>query len=146
MHIPTAMADHAPDPLADADFRALVEALAREGLPRRTEAVRAVEAVACALSRRIGSDPFEDLRELLPQPFRGRLSPCERHAGSDRPLGTADEFYSAVADDLGRAPDEAEGMARAVFAALRAQLPENEAEDVADRLPPELLPLWRRPS
>ena len=135
-----------PDPHADADYRALVEALAREGLPRRTEAVRAVEAVACALARRIGNEHYEDLRELLPQPFRGKLVACERHAASDRPIRTADEFYASVADDLARDPAEVEGAARAVFAALRAQLPEQEADDVADRLPAELLPLWRRPS
>jgi uncharacterized protein (DUF2267 family) len=144
--IPGAMADHAPDPLSDADFRALVEALAREGLPRRTEAVRAVEAIACALSRRIGSETYDDLRERLPEPFRGRLAACERHARTARRIRNVEEFYASVADDLGRPPDESEGVARAVFAALRAQLPEAEAEDVADRLPPELLPLWRRPS
>jgi uncharacterized protein (DUF2267 family) len=135
-----------PDPHADADYRALVEALAREGLPRRTEAVRAVEAVACALARRIGDDDFEDLRELLPQPFRGRLEPCERHVATAQPIRNADAFFAALGDDLDRSPAEVEGVARAVFAALRAQLTETAADDVADRLPPELLPLWRRPS
>ncbi|BDG06101.1 DUF2267 domain-containing protein [Anaeromyxobacter oryzae] len=139
------MAD-VPDRHSDADYRALVEALAREGLPRRTEAVRAVEAVACALARRIGSEHFEDLRELLPEPFRGRLVACERHATAERPIRTAEDFYASVADDLGRDPSEVEGAARAVFAALRTQVTEQEADDLGDRLPPELLPLWRRPS
>jgi uncharacterized protein (DUF2267 family) len=139
------MAD-VPDPHFDADYRALVEALAREGLPRRTEAVRAVEAVACALSRRMVSDSFDDVRELLPQPFRGRLMACERHAAREEPINTVEEFYASVADDLGRDPAEVEGAARAVFAALRTQVTEQEADDLGDRLPPELLPLWRRPS
>ncbi len=136
----------APDPHSDADYGPLVDALAREGLPSRAEAVRAVEAVACALARRIGAEHFEDLRELLPQPFRGRLVACERHARAERPIRTADEFYASVADDLDRGPAEVEGVARAVFAALRTQLTEHEADDVADRFPPELLPMWRRPS
>jgi uncharacterized protein (DUF2267 family) len=133
-----------PDPLADADYRALVEALAREGLPRRTEAVRAVEAVACALARLL-SDPDDELRELLPEPFRSRLAACERHVG---PAASAagHPFLALVGEDLGVDGERAEPAARAVLAALRFQLSEEAAEDLDRRLPPELLPLWRRPS
>ncbi len=136
-----------PDPLEQADYRALVDALAREGLPRRAEAARAVEAVVCALSQRIAGPEFEQLRELLPDPFRTRLAPCERHAVSPRAaFASADDFYAVVAEDLDRSPDEVEATVRAVFAAIRAQLAEPEADDVAGLLPPELEPLWRRPS
>ncbi|GAO04359.1 hypothetical protein PSR1_03253 [Anaeromyxobacter sp. PSR-1] len=138
------------DPLIDADFRALVEALAREGLPRRAEAARAVEAVACALADRTRSSDFAPLREVLPEPFRGKLSLCERHRGAaparPREPWTAEAFEAHVAEDLGPSPGGAEAAARAVFAALRAQLPEEQAEEVGRLLPPELLPLWRRPS
>ena len=69
--------------LTDNDLiRALVDALAREGLPRRAEATRAVEAVVCALSQRISGPDFEQLRDLLPDPFRSRLVTCERHAAT----------------------------------------------------------------
>ncbi|MGC3996990.1 MAG: DUF2267 domain-containing protein [Anaeromyxobacter sp.] len=140
-----------PDPHAGADFGPLVDALAREGLPRRTEAVRAVEAVACALAGRLADPAFEPLRELLPEPFRGRLLACERHAqaGARPPGGGAEQFYAAVAEDSGvpeERAEEVEPTARAVFAALRAQLDEDQAEEVAAQLPSELLPLWRRPS
>jgi uncharacterized protein (DUF2267 family) len=136
-----------PDPHADADYRSLVEALAREGLPRRTEAVRAVEAVACALAQRIARPGYGLLRERLPEPFRGHLFACERHASiPPTPLETAEDFYAVVASDLDRAPDAVEPAVRAVFAALRAQLAEDEAEELATYLPPELQPLWRRPS
>lgn len=57
-----------PDPHEDADLRALVEALAREGLPRRTEAARAVEAVVCALAQRLSDPDSAPLVELLPAP------------------------------------------------------------------------------
>lgn len=136
-----------PDPHADTDYRALVEALAREGLPRRAEAVRAVEAVACALAQRIARPGYAALREQLPEPFRGHLFACERHASiPPAPLESAEDFYAVVASDLDRAPESVEPAVRAVFAALRAQLPEEQAEEVAGQLPPELQLLWRRPS
>jgi uncharacterized protein (DUF2267 family) len=132
---------------SEANYQALVEALAREGLPRRAEATRAVEAVMCALAQRISHSDFEPLRELLPDPFRSGLVACERHAVAPRAeFRTAEEFYEIVAEDLDRSPDEVEPTVRAVFAALRAQLPEKEAEEVANQLPRELDVLWRRPS
>jgi len=137
-----------PDPHEDADYRALVDALAREGLPRRAEAARAVEAVVCALAQRIAGPEFDDVRELLPPPFRTRLVTCERHTASPPadPPRSAEDLYALVAEDLDRSPEEVEPTVRAVLAAVRAQLGEGEAEDVAARLPIELLPLWRRPS
>jgi uncharacterized protein (DUF2267 family) len=136
-----------PDPHEQADYRALVDALAREGLPRRVEAARAVEAVVCALSQRIAGPEFERLRDLLPDPFRSRLVACERHAVTPHALlGSAEDFYEIVAEDLDRSPDEVEATVRAVFAAMRAQLAEPDAEDVSGLLPAELEPLWRRPS
>ncbi len=134
-----------PDPHEQADYRALVDALAREGLPRRAEATRAVEAVVCALSQRIDGPDFERLRELLPDPFKSRLVACERHAATPHALvETAEDFYQIVAEDLDRSPDEVEPTVRAVFAAMRAQLPEPDADDVSSLLPAELEPLWRR--
>lgn len=141
----TLQGDH--DPLADANFQALVDALAREGLPRRAEAARAVEAVMCALAQRIDAPEYDRLREHLPEPFRGRLTACERHASAPRPeFRTTDDYHRIVAEDLGRPPAEVEPTVRAVLAALRDQMPEADAEAVASELPPELLPLWRRPS
>lgn len=131
----------------DADYRALVEALAREGLPRRAEAARAVEAVMCALSQRVCHSDFDDLRETLPDPFRARLAVCERHAvTTPRHFRALEDFYEVVAEDLDRSPEDVEPTVRAVFAAVRAQLSENHAEDVANQLPYELQLLWRRPS
>jgi uncharacterized protein (DUF2267 family) len=132
----------------NADYSAFVEALAREGLPLRTEATRAAEAVACALAQRIAHVHFEGLREALPEPFRGHLFACERHAALPprRERDTVDSFYAVVAEDLDRSPEEVEPAVRAVFQALRAQLTEEEGESVAGLLPPELDHLWRRAS
>jgi uncharacterized protein (DUF2267 family) len=137
--------DH--DPLQDANFQALVNALAREGLPRRAEAARAVEAVMCALAQRISWPEFDELREHLPEPFGSRLTACERHsAQAPRERGTLQEFYAVVGEDLERGPEEVESAVRAVFAALRTQMAEPDAELVGEQLPLELVPLWRRPS
>jgi uncharacterized protein (DUF2267 family) len=135
-----------PDPHEDADYRALVEALARAGLPRRTEAARAVEAVVCALAQRLADPDFAPLRELLPSPLRERLEPCERHAAAPGAPQTAEEVYAIVGEDLARPPDEVEPTVRAVLSAIRGQIPEPDAEEIAARLPLDLLPLWRRPS
>jgi uncharacterized protein (DUF2267 family) len=137
-----------PDPHEDADYRALVDALAREGLPRRAEAARAVEAVVCAMSQRLADPDFDELRELLSAPFRSRLVACERHVAAPpaEPPQSAEGVYAVVAEDLDRSPDEVEPTVRAVLAAVRAQLGEREAEEVAGKLPLDLQPLWRRPS
>jgi uncharacterized protein (DUF2267 family) len=138
-----------PDPHQDADYQSLIAALAREGLPRRTEAVKAVEAVMCALARRVAGGEFDDLRELLPDPFRGRLVACERHAAAPpRKVGprTDEAFYADVAEDLERDAADVEPAVRSVFAAIRGQVGEKEGEDIAAQLPLELQALWRRPS
>jgi uncharacterized protein (DUF2267 family) len=135
-----------PDPFSERSAHLLYQALAREGLPSRTEATRATEAVLCALAQRISGGEFEVLRDLLPDPFRGRLFACERHAGTPRTFSDAGTFYRIVAEDLGRDASEVEPMARAVFAAIRSLLQEEEAEELAARLPAELELLWRRPS
>lgn len=140
------MPSRPPDPQEGADYRALVEALAREGLPRRAEAARAVEAVVCALAQRLSDPDFAPLLDLLPAALQARLAPCERHAAAPAAPRTAEEVYALVAEDLDRPPGEVEATVRAVMAAIRAQLPEAQGEEVAARLPLDLLPLWRRPS
>ncbi len=134
---------HQTDPQADADYHAFLDALARQGLPRRAEAARATEAVACALALRLRDPHFDPLRELLPGPLKGRLLPCERHgAGPPRMIAGLDGFLDVVAEDLGSSRMAAEPYARAVFGAMRSQLLESEEEEVARRLPGDLAPLW----
>lgn len=140
------MPTRVPDPHEDADLSALVEALSREGLPRRAEAARAVEAVICALAQRLDDQDFAPLRDLFPAALQARLVACERHAAAPSAPRSAEEVYAVVAEDLDRAPDEVEVTVRAVLAAIRSQLTEADAEEVAARLPLDLLPLWRRPS
>ncbi|MFT3915546.1 MAG: DUF2267 domain-containing protein [Anaeromyxobacteraceae bacterium] len=134
---------------ASASHGPLVEALARAGLTRRSDATRAVQAVVCALALRTRDPAWDRLRELLPSPFKERLAACERHAASRFTPATADEFEGLVADDLDRPggePGDVPGVIRAVFSAIRAQLGEPEAEELGNRLPVELEPYWRRAS
>lgn len=51
-----------------------------------------------------------------------------------------------VGQDLERPAHETEPVIRAVFAAIRSQLDDASAEELSNRLPAELEPLWRRPS
>ncbi len=132
-----------PDPLADADYRSFLDALAREGLLRRTEAARATEAVACALALRLREPDYDPVRELLPEPFKGRLLACERHREpAAPPLTRLEEFLTVTAEDMGVGIADAERAARAVFHALREELSEEAEEDLGRRLPADLLPLW----
>ena len=48
-----------------------------------------------------------------------------------------------IGEDLGMQAAEVEGVVRAVFSAVREQISEGEAEDVASQLPKDLGALWR---
>jgi uncharacterized protein (DUF2267 family) len=57
-----------------------------------------------------------------------------------------EEIENVVGQDLERPSHETEPVIRAVLAAIRSQLDESSAEELGNRLPAELEPLWRRPS
>jgi uncharacterized protein (DUF2267 family) len=53
-----------------------------------------------------------------------------------------DELLRRVADHLGTDEERAEIVARAVFAAVKRVLPDDEIASVASQLPEPLLALW----
>jgi len=55
----------------------------------------------------------------------------------------SDQFLARIAQELPRGDvDEAEGMARAVFALLKMRIADGEIEDVKRVLPEEIRHLW----
>jgi uncharacterized protein (DUF2267 family) len=123
----------------------LVRGLRRSGRLSAHAADRAVSTVLCALGRRLEGRASE----AIPLPLRVRelVRCCDRHRARRRRGRFGDrEFIAAIASDLGSGPEEAEGMARMVLGALRDQVSDPEADEVAIQLPPDLAPLWRRVS
>jgi uncharacterized protein (DUF2267 family) len=127
-------------------YKNFLKELCALGNMSEEQAEEASVSVLCALERRIYSDEASQLESQLPSKLRELLVRCERHEGAPPKKFGATEFFQMVADDLNTDPGNAERCARAVITAVRAQISEGEAEDVADQLPGDLAELWRRPS
>ncbi len=112
----------------------------------RDRAERAASSVLCALEQRITVEESDDLNAQLPRKLQELLHRCERHEGSRPERFGLQEFLQMVADDLETNVNEAESLTRAVFEAVRVQITEGEADDVASQLPADLQALWRRPA
>jgi uncharacterized protein (DUF2267 family) len=82
----------------------------------------------------------------MPGPLRDLFQPCRRQRTELAESFTRQEFLHRIADRLGIFPDEAESVARTVFAALRDEVPSarREVDDVESQLPKNLKDLWRR--
>lgn len=127
-------------------YKHFLKDLCRVGNLSEEQAEQASVSVLCALERRIYSDEASQLEAQLPVKLRDLLQRCERHEGAPPKKFGKDEFFRMVADDLNTDPGNAEKCARAVITAVRSQISEGEAEDVAGQLPEDLAELWRRPS
>lgn len=107
------------------------------------EAERATVAVLGALEKRIQPTETSKMEAQLPLKLRELLD----HSGIDKSSAPQrfgkDEFIEMVASDLEASSEEAESISRRVFATVRAQISEGEAEDVASQLPPDIAQLWR---
>jgi uncharacterized protein (DUF2267 family) len=98
------------------------------------EAERAAEAVFCGLSELLSDGLMQQLREQLPEDVRGMLDACPRHAREGGKVDR-DDFYLQVANHLNAEPENVRLVLHGVFAALRAQLTEQEAGKVEGQLP-----------
>ena len=120
---------------------------ARGGFKDETDAVRSAASVLVHLDHRLTDEEAKDLRAQLPMKLQEILNEAGQ-ADTGRPVHKLhkDDFVACVAQDLDRAPEDAESIVRAVFATVRAHISEGEAEDVASQLPKDLAPLWMRPA
>jgi CBS domain-containing protein len=117
----------------------LLEAVRREiTLPSDVTPSTALEATLGSLARGLSAGPAADLLPSLPPAIRRLLRP------GDRPRERLDReaYLRRVADQLGVTRADAETLARGVFAALRARLPVDKAEEVASQMPRSLADLW----
>jgi uncharacterized protein (DUF2267 family) len=124
-------------------FEAFLTYLRRVGSMSEELAEHSAVAVLCALERRILPEEARDLEAQLPAKLRDLLARCDKHAGMPKRALDREAFVGMVADELGRSPQEAEHLARAVFQAVRAQVSEGEAAQVEAQLPTDLRDLWR---
>ena len=106
----------------------------------------AAVSVLCNLEQRIYGEEARDLEAQLPSRLRELLQRCPRHQGKPSEKFGRDELFRRVADELQVDRSEAEPITRSVFSAVRAQITEGEATDVADQLPSDLADLWRLPA
>jgi uncharacterized protein (DUF2267 family) len=122
----------APEVLSAEMFVKRVARRAALGVP---EAHRATEAVLETLGERIAGGEVDDLAEQLPEELRPPLQRGRARTGGKARRMSLDEFVERVAEREGVSYEQALDHARAVFAALRETLTDNEFSDLLAELP-----------
>ncbi len=103
--------------------------------------IAAVHAVLCGFMDRVPEDERGQLLGQLPADVRALAGPPRRHGERAPRLKSLPQLVAAVTAEGGIEPERAEGITRAVIAALRPLVP-HEAHDVGATLPAELRTLW----
>jgi uncharacterized protein (DUF2267 family) len=101
---------------------------------------RATEALLETLAVRISRGEVEDLEEELPRNLRPALEEGLRESSAAKPM-SLEEFVAHVAEREGAQPEQAREHARAVLAAVREFISEDEFDDVTAQLPKDYAPL-----
>jgi len=106
----------------------------------------AAVSVLKLLEQRIYGDEVRQFEAQLPVKLRELLQTAGgEHEGKPTLKFGVDGLIQRVADELKMSPQETEPVVRAVFAAVRAQITEGEASDIAEQLPKDLAELWMLP-
>jgi len=107
------------------------------------EADKAAEAVFCGLSGLLSEGVLRQLREQLPEDMRDLMDVCPRHEDAARGEKVdRDDFYLQLANHLNAEPENMRLVLHGVFAALRAQVTDQEARKVEGQLPRWLQGTW----
>jgi uncharacterized protein (DUF2267 family) len=117
----------------------------RVPLPRDVTPERALSGVTCALDQHITGGESRHLFESLPREVQPLLAPCLVHRGEPATRFQWDGLVRRIAEHLGIAPEEAEGIIPGVMDVLRSRLPEGVLEHVASQLPEEIRHVWIGP-
>ncbi len=137
MHLERNQADQA----ATDRVRSSIASNAR--LPSELAPEDAISAVMCALVDRLTAGEAHYLFDALPASMRSLFATCVRHR-TGQPTMKLDrvDFLERVAEHLGVTPAHAEIICEVVFEAVRCELPDKLADDVAHQLPRGLQELW----
>jgi len=126
-------------------YKTFINDLCLPGDLRQDEAEGAAVAVLCTLESRIQPQESRDLEAQLPEKLQELLTHC-RHGKQEAPQRFDKEaFLERIAADLDVTPEQAESLARRVFATVRDQISDGESQDVEGQLPPDIADLWRAP-
>ena len=106
-----------------------------------TDPRAAVHAVLCAFGDRVPQSERAHLMAHLPADVRDLAGPVQRHGVHLPRLKTVPQLVAAVSAEGGISPQHADDITRAVVAALRRLVPE-EQRDVAAALPADLREFW----
>jgi uncharacterized protein (DUF2267 family) len=112
-----------------------VQRVGRRAALGAPEAHRASEAVLETLAERIAGGEVDDLAEQLPPELRQPLERGRARTGGKARRMSLDEFVESIAEREGVGYEQALDHARAVFAALRETLTDNEFSDLLAELP-----------
>jgi uncharacterized protein (DUF2267 family) len=108
-----------------------------DGVSTRIAALAVLQTLSVRLSRGLLLALQGSLLPEIASLLQGTESRAEEGEAFDR-----QELIRRVAQALNQPEDVAEGVARAVLVALRAQLPRHRIEAVESQLPTELVNLW----
>lgn len=126
----------------DAAYHALLQHVAHRLNTTIDEAEAAATSVLCLLDQQIRAQRSGDPEEHVPYSIRKFFAACTR-PGEPLPLTfDSEELITSVAADLDVDEERAETIIRAVFAALRHQVPTRDSEVFASRLPARVQNLW----
>lgn len=110
--------------------------------PEGFSAMEAIDAVMCVVTARLLEDEAKDVAASLPAPLRQLLRPCALHSERPEPL-RHEGFLQRVAEHLGTQETAvAAEVSQVVFAAIKTELEPKEIDDVAGRLPGDIVDLW----
>lgn len=112
-------------------------------LPEDVDSREAISAVLCVLTVRLGKETALSVFDALPAPLRAMFDVCILHRDQAPEVFALDEFLRRVAEHLDVTPHTARRVIRAVFTALRADLPAEQVEQVGAQLPGDIRAIWR---
>jgi len=126
-------------------YKTFINALCLPGDLEQDDAQRAAVAVLCTLETRIQPEESQDLEAQLPRKLQSLLTHCRQGKQAAPQRFDRQDFIARVASELEVSHAQAESLSRRVFATLRDQISDGEAQDVEGQLPADIAELWRSP-
>lgn len=126
-------------------YKTFINDMCLPGDLEQGEAERAAVAVLCTLENRIQPEESQDMEAQLPHKLQELLSHCRQGKQQAPQRFDKAAFVERIAVELDVTPEQAESLARRVFATVRDQISDGESQDIEGQLPPDIADLWRAP-